>query len=211
MKNSQGGFIAADFLFSFTLVISIGIIIFAFTFSLATIEISQYIVWSAARNYSAAYTNEAEASANARKKFNFLSAQFPLLTGVGASDKSWFTLDDFTAGDLAKNSNFTSKITNNADLQNADGANEKRQPWIGATAKLSLNLFTSIQIPFLGKLVDDPEKFKFRIYAFILRHPSISECQKFYDQRFEEGIQKMESFSSIGEATSYVRQEDNGC
>ncbi len=72
MKNSQGGFIAADFLFSFTLVISIGIIIFAFTFSLATIEISQYIVWSAARNYSAAYTNEAEASANARKKFNFL-------------------------------------------------------------------------------------------------------------------------------------------
>lgn len=209
--KSNSGFIAADFLFAFVLVISIGIIIFAFTFSLATVEISQYIVWSAARSYAAGNISEVAASKSASEKFNNLSAQFPLLTGVNASGSSWFTLDNFTTGDLSKNAALNSKITDAADLLNKDGANEKRQPWIGTSAELSFNLFTSLQIPFLGKLVDDPDKFKFRLYAFVIRHPSVVECQKFYDSRFTEGIQKLESFNSVGDTNYYVRQEDNGC
>jgi len=68
-NKNNSGFIVADFIFAFVMVLGIGIFIFGFTFSLAAIEISQYIVWSTARNYSAANTDEALANTQAQLKF----------------------------------------------------------------------------------------------------------------------------------------------
>ncbi len=42
----------AEFLFAFTMVIGSGILIFALTFALTTVEIAQYIVWSTARAHA---------------------------------------------------------------------------------------------------------------------------------------------------------------
>ena len=83
-KLNNSGFIIADFLFAFTMVIGIGIFIFGFTFSLATIEVAQYIVWSTARNYAAANEEELQSVKQAKEKFENLTAKFPLLTGNGA-------------------------------------------------------------------------------------------------------------------------------
>ena len=215
--NNQCGFIIADFLFALVLVISCGILIFGLTFSLATIEIGQYIVWSTARNYSAANTNPLAAEKQAKLKFANLTAQFPLLTGNGSSGTPWVTIENLLVGDLAKiDSDLSSKL--GAEKENKDNAKEFRQPWIGAKADLKLNLLLGFKIPFLGSVVDPSKEdsFTFPIRAFILRHPSQNECTSFYSQRYTEGIQKItgEKFSAadIPDGTAkYVPIEDNGC
>ncbi len=212
-KKSESGFIIADFLFSFVLVICVGMFIFALTFSLATIEISQYIVWSAARTYSSANVDEAKAARASETKFKSLSAMFPLLTGEGNASP-WFSLDDFKVQDHEKEATFAGKVTSASDRENRDGNTERRQPWTGASANLYLKLFANLGIPVFGKVSNDPETdFKFRIYAFIIRHPSFEECSGFFQQRFEKGVKKIESFQSINgtPASEPYKVEDNGC
>ncbi len=208
-KRNQSGFIIADFLFSFVLVIGVGIFIFALTFSLATIEISQYIVWSSARAYSSGNIDEAAASLAATKKFKSLSAQFPLLTGEG-SPSPWYRLENFKAQNHETEATFVGKVSG-PDLQNRDGNTERRQPWTGASADIYLKLFASIGIPFFGKVSSDPEKdFSFRVYAFIIRNPSYFECTEFFKVRFEE-IQKLDTFDKLGTDNKNYLVEDNGC
>ena len=221
MLNNQSGFIIADFLFAFVLVISCGILIFGFTFSLAVVEISQYIVWSTARNYSVANISADDAKKQATQKFNNLSSQFPLLTGKTSSP--WFILGQLQIGDL-------SDVRNDPDLsakldtekENRDGNSEARQPWIGAKADLEFKLLQDFRIPFLGKVADPNVKFSFPIRAFILRHPSFDECQKFFEvrNRFTKGIQEItgEDFAAIYQTidpdagkSKYIPMEDNGC
>ncbi len=205
--NNSDGFLAADFLFSFVLVISCGIIIFALTFSLATIEIAQYIVWSSARAYSAANKDAGASKKAGEKKFSILAAKYPLLTGVGGSGAPWFELTGHVVGDNA------SAGLQSVDLPNKLGA-ENRHPWTGARADLFLKLFSSLKIPFLGKISTDDEVFKFPIRAFILRNPSQKECLDFYSspERFQKGIQQLEGgWQSLGISGSYVPIEDNGC
>lgn len=219
--DSNSGFIIADFLFAFVMVIGTGIFIFALTFSLATIEVAQYIVWSTARNYSAANISEVAAQQQALSKFENLTAAFPLLTGNGA-DSPWFRLssESLVVGDLAE---LDQKLME--DLSDEDRFNLSRQPWIGASARVNLLLFASLKIPFLGPVAEDKSLFEFPVRAFILRHPSREDCQRFfYQQRFSNGIQQLENgnleaypgspstltLSNIGGITDGFG-EDNGC
>ncbi|MGZ3689899.1 MAG: hypothetical protein ACXVAX_00260, partial [Pseudobdellovibrio sp.] len=125
-KNNNSGFIIADFLFAFVMVIGIGIFMFALTFSLATIEVGQYIVWSTARNYSAANKDEPSANQQAQEKFTNLASQFPLLTNIGGSS-GWFELskDDLHIGEL------DTGIDPNFQISSDDKINNYRQPWTG--------------------------------------------------------------------------------
>lgn len=214
-KLNNSGFIVADFLFAFTMVIGIGIFIFGFTFSLATIEVAQYIVWSTARNYSAANEEDLLAVTQATTKFNNLSAKFPLLTGAGSSSP-WFELkeENLKIGDLAK-------IDPDLGISAGDKTNDYRQPWTGVSAKLNLKLFAGMQIPFLGKVAQNKDLFEFPVRAFIIRNPSAQECQKFFygqANRWVEGVKKLEkgklgpdfaTLPIVGEKAGYG--EDNGC
>lgn len=191
--RNKSGFIVADFLFAFVMVIGIGIFMFGITFSLATIEVAQYIVWSTARHYAAANVTEGAAQVIARAKFQNLTAKFPLLTGNGADGNAWFELTDanLKIGDLSVlDTDFTSQTTSD------DRKNQDRQPWIGVSAKIKLKLFSSLNIPFLGKVAEDPSIFEFPVRAFVLRHPSKGECQAFFyevNKRYKEGIKKLEN------------------
>ena len=210
-KKSEAGFIVADFIFSFVMVIGIGIFIFALTFSLATVEISQYIVWSAARSYASAKTDELSAQAAAGEKFRNLSGQFPLLTGQGEANP-WFKLDGFTAQDHKAEANFISKVTNVDDRLNRDGNKELRQPWTGASADIYFKLFGNLNIPLFGKISTDPKTmFTCRVYAVIIRSPSFQECSGFFKARFKDGIQPLENFSGLGVEIPDYMVEDNGC
>lgn len=213
-KKSEAGFIIADFLFSFVLVIGIGIFIFVLTFSLATIEISQYIVWSASRTYASANVDEPKAKIAAQLKFKNLSEQFPKLTGAG-EPSPWFKLDDFKAQDHQQETNFVKYVADSSDRLNRDGNLERRQPWTGASATIYLKLFSTMKIPFFGPVTDNPDSpdspFKFRVYSFIIRNPSFKECSDFYKSRFSNGIQQLDSFSSLGVESSDYMVEDNGC
>lgn len=206
LKNNQG-FILADFLFSFVLVISCGIIIFALTFSLATIEIAQYITWSAARSYSAAAKTADDSRKAAESKFNKLSAKFPLLTGNG-SDAPWFELTLGQLGDAA------SRELKGVEPPNSStrGGAENRHPWTGVSSNLRLKLFEKIRIPFLGNISSNPDVFKFPLHAFILRNPSQEECLGFFKDRMRKGIQPLEpGWASLPIDINRVSIEDNGC
>lgn len=214
--NNQSGFIIADFLFAFTLVISCGIIIFALSFSLATVEISQYIVWSTARSYSAGNISEAKANQEAISKFNNLADRFPLLTGRGnSSGTAWFILNNIAVGNLVAGIDGDLMAKLGSDKDNKAGDGEKRQPWVGAKADLEFKLLASIRVPFLGPVANKSDKnFKFPIRAFIIRSPSQTECYNFFSagNRFTNGIQKLEpQMNSVGSSSGYVPMEDNGC
>ncbi len=209
--DDQSGFIFADFIFSITLVISSCIILFVLCFSLATVEISQYITWTAARSYSAANLTADRATAAGRQKFGRMASQFPLLTGVN-SDTSWFEL---TLQDVGNN---TSLIANLQQINpsNALASGEARHPWTGAAAELDVSLFRRLNIPFIGKLSTDDSVFKYNLKAFILRNPSQDECLQFFKLRYEEGISKIEgswtnkSFLT-NKVSDFIPIEDNGC
>jgi hypothetical protein len=205
---NDAGFLAADFLFSFVLIIGCGIIIFALTFSLATVEIAQYITWSAARSYSAGNKSEAASKSAADQKFLNLSKKYPLLTGADGSN-AWFQLTKKSVGDGAADG-----MAGLADKNNrSGGGTENRQPWTGVNAELEWKLFKSIQVPFLGKIAEPgSDAFTIPIRAFLLRNPSQEECLQFYSERYEKGIKGLEGgWVGLPPATGYVPIEDNGC
>lgn len=215
-RKNQGGFIIADFLFAFVLVIGIGILLFALTFSLAAVEVAQYVVWSTARTYTSGNLSETKARADANKKFQNLLNKFTMFKGA---DNSWFKLDSLVVGDLqTSDSDLSSKLTATEDKNNTlKGSLEKRQPWVGASAKLTWKLYSSLRIPFLGTVAgDDKEIFTLPIRAFLLRHPSQAECSGFFSSKYQE-INKLNTFSGssdLSRATSnsgLKAVEDNGC
>lgn len=197
-KKNQGGFIVADFLFSFVLVIGVGMIIFGLTFSLMTIEVAQYVTWSSARSYSAAGSNKESSQEAGQRKIGHLQKALPFLT-----EGSWFEMSKGTVG--SDQQDFVKASRNNAL------GSESRHPWSGTTATLKLKLFSSLKIPLLGK-ISDADTFDMPINAFILRNPSADECQNFYDNRYMQGISQVDDLKfekAIPE--SYISIEDNGC
>lgn len=216
--RSESGFIVADFLFAFVMTLGVGIFIFALTFSLATIEVGQYIIWSTARNYSAAAQTPEQGKTSAEEKFKALAGQFPLLTNVGG-ESSWFELSE---SDLKIGDDLTVSDPS-LGISGEDARNDYRQPWTGAATSIKLKLFSGLTIPFLGKVVADGSMLEFPVRAFLIRNVSESECTRFFSgfnsgPRIEKGIQKLENgklakdtWALEGESVGILHGEDNGC
>ncbi len=214
--------IAADFIFAFVMVISVGIFMFALTFSLATIEVAQYIVWSTARNYSAGQISEMVARDNAEKKYGKLIAQFPLLTN-SEDTSAWFELSKPSEIFIGELDSIDTVFMNT--ISAGDKLNDGRQPWTGVSSNINLKLFSGLEIPFLGKVALDKNSFQFPIRAFLIRNVSESECKLFFNgsntgtSRFSDGIMKLEDSQLAPAAWGPIRGqcdagfcgEDNGC
>ena len=78
-------------------------------------------------------------------------------------------------------------------------------------------MFSGLKLPFLGKVTENADDFKFRIYAFVIRNPSFNECKTFfeYGNRYQQGIKMLEAprFSSLPDPPPAIVEsiEDNGC
>lgn len=204
-KNSQSGFAAAEFLFTFVLVISCGLVVFALTFSLMTIEVAQYITWSAARSYSAGNVSKEANQIAGETKFDNLAAAFPLLSNTNNTD--WFNFSRKRVGPASPN------MLSNMDISNRLGE-ESRHPWSGVSATIELKLFKSLKVPFLGAVTNDEDLFEFPLHAFLYRNPSQEECRQFYQNRLQEGIISLPDFQQISSdirTNNYTPHEDNGC
>lgn len=216
----------AEFLFAFTMVIGCGILIFGLTFSLTTIEIAQYIVWSSARAHAVGNDQTNDSKTAGENKYKSLTAAFPLLTGNGAN-APWFKMptttdSDFAIGDLSTAIRIRSSDPQ-IDKDNAiDSGGESRHPWVGVQSSIDLILFKSMQIPFLGRVAKNPGDFTFFVRGILFRHPSVEECQNFFATptgltKFTRGVKKIpgEPKWSDGFAgqipTQYSPNEDNGC
>lgn len=230
LPRNNAGFMTAEFLFAFTMVIGAGCLIFALTFALTTVEVAQYIVWSSARAHAAGNKTVTDSENRGRDKYTNLTAAFPLLTGEG-SDSPWFKMakvtdaQDFTIGDLS----LSMKRKDGAiDPDNASSpGGEARHPWIGVESSIDLILFKNSQIPFLGKAAEDPNEFTFPVRGILFRHPSQDECVKFFQEKFRLGIkeikvenggdtniqQQVKKWRELSNTAdvSYSPMEDNGC
>ncbi len=200
--NSESGFAAAEFLFTFVLVISCGLVVFALTFSLMTVEIAQYITWSSARAYSAGNISKEASIQAGQRKFSNLAAAFPLLSNSNNSD--WFKFSLSRIGS-------TPPPLTSIDPGNRLG-DETRHPWSGVSSSIELSLFKSLRLPFLGPITNDEQLFNFQLHAFLFRNPSQEECKQFYDGRYRE-IKNLPDFNSasFGNEARYFAHEDNGC
>ena len=214
MKNNSG-FIAAEFLFAFSMVIGCGILIFSLTFTLTTIEIAQYITWSAARSYAVGNLSEADSNKAAQAKYKNLASMFPLLTGKGNSSP-WFQMSEPRTGSTVE-----SEIGPSSARDNKDSGGQTRHSWDGVAADIDLKLFKGLQIPFLGKIAANPDDFVFQVRSHLMRHPSQAECQTFFKNKYTEGVLKVISPKELGSkpewqglqpsAAQVVMIEDNGC
>lgn len=223
--NNQSGFMTAEFLFAFTMVIGAGMLIFALTFALTTVEIAQYIVWSTARAHAAGNTSADDSLKAGETKYRNVTAAFPLLTGNG-SDTPWFVMPkvenkaEVVIGDI---SDSIRKKDSAIDSGNAaEPGGEVRHPWIGVESSIELKLLSGMNIPFIGKVTVSPEEFKFPIRGILFRHPSTIECQNFFQNKFTQGVKVLpEENGSLqltpwkdlsGTAdTDFAPMEDNGC
>ncbi len=217
MKNNSG-FIAAEFLFAFTMIIGCGILIFVLTFTLTTIEIAQYITWSAARSYAVGNLSEADSNKAATTKYKNLTGMFPLLTGQGNSSP-WFEMSLKPIIGAA----VEAQVSPSSSRDNKDSGQQIRQSWDGVAADIDLKLFKGLQIPFLGKIISDPESLVFKVRSHLMRHPSEDECLSFFKDKYQKGILQLKTpkdlspgggqteWKDIPAAASIVLIEDNGC
>ncbi len=207
-SKGQAGFIMADFLFSMVLVIGCCILLFGLTFSLASVEIAQYITWSAARSYAAGNIDQAKSEQMAKLKFELLAKKFPLLTGIG-SDAPFFTLKLTGVGDIPN-------LAQIRKLNTLGSSPEPRQPWTGVEATFEVELLKKMRLPVIGKISTNDDNFSYSLRAFLIRNPSQAECLDFFRNRYTEGISKIEgnwgnrTFLNSG-STAYSWNEDNGC
>lgn len=206
--GNQQGFIMADFLFSMALVIGCCIILFGLTFSLASVEIAQYITWSAARSYAAAHKDEGKNKQMARLKFELLAKRFPLITGKG-SDSPFFALSLNDVGDVAN-------LAQIRRQNNLGTSSEPRQPWTGVETTFDVLLLKKMRLPFIGKLTTNDDNFSYVMRGFLIRHPSQDECLEFFKNRYQDGIITIENNWGgrnylTGNVLRYSPNEDNGC
>lgn len=215
----------AEFLFAFTMVIGSGILIFALTFALTTVEIAQYIVWSSARAHAVGNLDTDASVKAGEKKYSNLTAAFPLLTGNG-SDSPWFKMppitekNEFFVGDISDSIKKKDSAIDKGNSAEGNSSGEVRHPWIGVESSIELKLLSGLNIPFLGKVTETPEEFKFPIRGILFRHPSVKECQTFFVNKFSQGVKVMPEengskqstqWKDIGDASAYAPMEDNGC
>lgn len=207
--NNTKGFLLADFVFSMALVVGCCIILFGLTFSLVSVEIAQYITWSAARSYAAGHKDEAKNKEMGRLKFELLAKRFPLITGKGEAESPFFTLTLNDVGDVPN-------LSQIRRLNTLGSSSEPRQPWTGVETTFDVLLLKKMRIPFIGKITTDDENFSYAMRGFLIRHPSQEECLQFFRNRYQEGIATIEnnwgsrSFLT-SQGTQYSPNEDNGC
>ena len=193
--KSNKGFIATDFLFSFVLVLGLTFLLFALTFTLSMVEVTQYITFSGARSYMAAHTDPDAQLEQGQLKYSSLveNAVFsPLYTN------GWFEIAPAGAVVGVHSDDYGQEAD---DYYNFYG--------ISTFFKAPV---LNISIPMYGSTVTEDKKdgFQTTIGSFLSREPSQIECEGFTRQRWEK-IKAAGNFQIPNNNDNPVNIMDNGC
>lgn len=205
----QKGVVTVDFLFAIVLVLGMGFLMFAFSFTLVVVELTQYVAFSTSRSYMAAQQTPADQVANAKIKYQSL-VQNPILAPL--YNNGWYNvpLDAPKIGKFAR-----------------DGYNPPPGSQDGASPIYEVsqrNIFWGIQIPFHPKVLNfaipffgataesDSEAaqiFTTNIQSFLGREPTSQECHSLLSGRWSK-IKSMADYRDAP-ASEPVVINDNGC
>ncbi|PIS11226.1 MAG: hypothetical protein COT73_05100 [Bdellovibrio sp. CG10_big_fil_rev_8_21_14_0_10_47_8] len=202
MKN-QSGFVTTEFLFAVIIAFGLTMLTFALTFTLSTVEIVQYTVYSAARAQAAGNFDVEAQKKTAQSKYEKLiagNAFGPLF------QNGWYT--------VSKPSDLEIRAGNGDNFEgDYRSSNYVSNTFQGVRATLVAKIL-EMRLPFVGSVTPEDDGFKARLTGFLIREPSQKECFDFMEARKEAlwTVDGQNRFSRFRKSTDYaVSWEDNGC
>lgn len=219
LRNNRG-ILTVDFLFAMAVSGVMCVLMFAFSSTLALIEISQYIAFSTARVQAAGHLTQAKQFNQARDKFaSFIDPKaYPGLAPLLLN--GWFEVDQKSV--QIRGGGSASTASGSGDFSQEYGYENNSLPQIGVRFIFKAPVL-KFNIPLVGK-VGEENDFGTYITGMIFREPSSEECssQMTEDIRFKavQGLDgRYQSIYSSGmyggrhtpKADSYFAMEDNGC
>lgn len=204
VKN-QDGLIVADFVFSVTLVSGLAILLFSVCYTLAVVEVTQYVSYSVARASMAGNKDPETQKRKAELKYEQLGS------GKGAIgtlyNNGWFTLGKSEKLDVRGGATGLDGRTFSADLA---GGSDKRSWFIGVSFPLTIGLL-KMNIPLIGDTAPEHDDgMQTFINTMLIRDPSEKECKDFMEQR-RAAFGTLPSGTRFYVPAAYIPLEDNGC
>jgi len=202
--SNQSGVIVADFIFALILTAGMSILLFSLSYSMAVVEVTQYVAYSVSRAYSAGNKNHDEQLKKAQDKYTALVTGNTAIGTLYNSD--WFKVASATDIDLRGGPSGNGR-TFSDDLA---GGNDRRGIFMGVSIPLTIGLL-KFKFPLLGNTAPDhDEGFTTKINSMLIRDPTEQECKNFMDQRRDE-LRNLPSGKKFFEPSAYIPLEDNGC
>lgn len=199
--NNEKGFLSLDFIFALVIVVGFSVVLFAITFTLSIVEITQYISFSSARSYYAAHFTANDQIQMGTKKFQELMEQpaiKPLFRQGG-----WFELQtpDGPVGDY--NRIYTAK-----GVQSTSAGFS----FFGSRLKLIANIM-DLRFPIIGATSDQPGAFSANVATYISREPTEQECRENFEQQRYLQILSLSNVYQVpgNDGKGFAVIMDNGC
>jgi hypothetical protein len=195
MMNQRGS-LTVDFVFGMVLASGVSLILISLCFTLAVVEVSQYVSFAASRVYFGGHRQEKDQIERAEAKFQELMsipAMKQLLNG------QWFSVKYIASGD------FRSEYPSGGLINDQD-------VFFGTRLEIESKVL-NLRIPFYGN-VGNENGFRAKIQSFLGREPSFEECKNFNDQRwtrYQEIYQNFKPPTGQENSQAYVPIIDNGC
>lgn len=204
--HSQAGFIITDFIFAIILASGLGVLLFSISYSLAVVEVTQYVSFSTARSHLASNKNPTEQAGKARKKYDSLVSS---KNAVGSLyQNGWFEVGksdavDIRGGQTADGRKFSDDLGGGADSPD-------RNWFMGVSVPLTIALM-KFNFPFLGSTAPDQDDgFPTKLNTMLIRESSEKECKDFMESR-RQALGSLPSATTYYDPAAYFPMEDNGC
>lgn len=204
---NQSGVVTTEFIFSFVIAAGLSALLFSVTYTLAVIEVTQYVAFSTARAGLGSNKDPESQRKTSVEKFKQLTAGRGAIASLYKG--TWFEISKPDALDIRSGPSGDGK-TFAADL--AGGSDRPDRNWfIGVSVPLTAKIL-NMKLPFLGSTNPDNEDgfFKTRLNAMLIREPSQKECLTFFEKR-RSALSQLPSGQSFYQQNEYVPMEDNGC
>lgn len=203
--KKQAGVITVDLIFALTLALGFMAILFSICMTLSVAEVTQYIVFASSRCYFAGHVSESAQQELAKAKYSELLNDTVL--GIFFHN-NWFEVDKEPPYSTRGNFSFDDEYKN--QYANGQYINEGTT-FTGIRIKFVAKML-AMTIPFLGKTYDDEDGFVTYIDSFLMREPTMQECQEFNSSRFK-AIKTLDGRFASGKIKddAYVVMADNGC
>ncbi len=190
MLGNQSGAITLDFIFAFVLVLSMTLLLGAFSFTLSIVEGVQYLTFSSSRAYYAGNLSPQDQINAGQAKFNELAAtgSFKKLL-----KRDWFRVDIDTIGDSHEQYN----------------SSDEKDIFDGVRTKITVGLL-EMNIPIFGSTEGENPMVAY-LTSFLGRESTTQECMEVVSDRYKE-ILNLGSYRGNNVIESaYYAFDDNGC
>lgn len=204
--RNQKGVVTVDFIFAVITVGAFTSLLFAFSYALCVVEVTQYVAFSSARAFSVSNESVDRQKERARQKFEKLTVGRGPIPSLYRT--SWFKIAtpdqlDVRGGPGDGGQSFTDDL--------AGGADRLNRGWFqGVSAELTLSIL-AFNFPLIGATYENDENdFKTRLNAILWRENSAAECREFMEAR-RSALSQLPSGRRYYQPQAYLPMEDNGC